>query len=84
MRKSVSIVLLAMLTIGLVGGDTYIEGLTVRARGIITHWGSEQVFGWVAAHVVMVNKNGTYHEWARIHAMWSYDCLLYTSDAADE
>jgi len=73
MQKSVATILMAMLAIGLVGASTHIEALTVRARGIITQWGSEQVFGWVDAHAVMVDKNGTYHEWARVHAMWSYD-----------
>jgi len=78
MRKTTAVILLAVLMIGsfmtsLVGADTSFEGTWVRMRGIITRWGEDPVFGFVDAHAGMVNKNGTYHEWARVHAIWSYD-----------
>jgi len=80
MRKTMAIILLAILGIGsfsfvtnLANADTQIEGTWVRMRGIITNWGSNPVFGWIGAQAGMVDKNGTYHEWARVHATWSYD-----------
>ena len=80
MRKRIAIAMLAMLTIGsfsfvanLAIADTQFEGTWVRMQGIITKWGSDDVFGWVGAHAGMVKKNGTYHEWARAHAIWSYE-----------
>jgi len=80
MRKAIAMILLAMLGIAsfsfittLAGADTQFEGTWVRMGGIITQWGSDPVFGWIGAHAGMVNKSGTYHEWARVHAIWSYD-----------
>jgi hypothetical protein len=69
-------VLLAMLGIAsfgfiaLAGADTTIEGTWVRMRGIVTEYGDDRAFGWICAHAAMINKNGTYHEWARVHATW--------------
>jgi len=80
MRKTIASVIIAMLALGsfsfvlsATNGDTTIQKLSVGMRGIMTQWGSDQVFGWIAAHAVKVNLNGTYREWARVHAMWSYD-----------
>jgi len=78
MRKTIPIILFAVLVMGsfmanLAGADIQSEGTWVRMRGIITHWGEDPVFGFVDAHAGMVDKNGTYHEWARVHAIWCYD-----------
>ncbi len=79
MRKAITMVLLAMLGIASFGfiafasADTTIEGTWVRMRGWATDWGGVPVFGWIGAHAGMVNRNGTYQEWARVHATWSYD-----------
>ncbi len=80
MKKIISAVLLAMLGIGsfgfianLVGAETQFQGTWVRMRGFVTQWGPDPVFGWINAHAGMVDKNGTYNEWARVHATWSYD-----------
>jgi len=80
MRKAIAMILLAMLGIAsfsfvttLAGAGTQFEGTWVRMGGIITQWGSKPVFGWIGAHAGMVNKSGTYHEWARAHAIWSGD-----------
>ncbi len=72
-------VLLAMLAIAsfsfiaLASAETTIEGKWVRMKGMVTHWGSDPVFGWIGVHAGMVNRSGTYNEWARVHATWSYD-----------
>jgi len=80
MRKSIALVMLAMLAIGslgfipnLVNADTQFQGTWVQMRGIITQWGVAPVFGFIGAHAAMVNRNGTYHEWARVHAIWSFE-----------
>jgi len=80
MRKAIAMILLVMLGIAsfsfittIAGADTQFEGTWVRMGGIITLWGSKPVFGWIGAHAGMVNKSGTYHEWARAHAIWSDD-----------
>lgn len=80
MRKTVAAIMLAMLVVGsfsfipnLASGDTKIQKLWVRMRGVITDWGSTPVFGWIGADAKMVNLNGTHHEWARVHAIWSAD-----------
>jgi len=80
MRKSIAIIMIALLSTAgfglipnLVGADTQFQGLWVRMRGIITEWGSTRVFGWISVYTKMVNKNGTYNEWAQVRALWSYD-----------
>lgn len=80
MSKGIAVIMLAMLAMGsfsfipsLASAGTEFEGTWVRVRGIITQWGSDPVFGWIGAHAGMVNANGTYREWARVHAIWSYD-----------
>jgi hypothetical protein len=57
--------------IALASADTTIEGTWVRMRGMVTDYGDDPAFGWICAHAGMVNKNGTYHEWARVHTTWS-------------
>jgi hypothetical protein len=78
MRKSVAIVLLAMLAISsfsvipsLAQADFHGQSLWIRAHGIITQWGDKKVFGWLGVHARMINVNGTYKEWAGVHAIWS-------------
>jgi len=80
MKKGIAVIMLAMLAIGSLGfipnpanADTIFQELSVRVRGIITQWGATPVFGWIAANAIKVNLNGTYHKWAGVHAMWSYD-----------
>ena len=80
MKKMVSILLLAILSMGtsafmanVANADVQTEGTWVRMRGFITHWGSTEVFGWIGAVAGMVNNNGTYYEWAKAHAVWSED-----------
>jgi len=81
MKKMTAGILLALLAIGNfsfivnpAGADYQVQGTWVHMRGIITDWGTDRVFGFIGAHAGMVNKNGSYHEWARVHAIWSYDC----------
>ncbi|MEM1540400.1 MAG: hypothetical protein QXJ07_03345 [Candidatus Bathyarchaeia archaeon] len=81
MKKIVSMVLLAILGVSTLGfltnlgsaAGVQIEGTWVHMMGFITQWGASSVFGWVGAVAGMVNKNGTYYEWARAHAVWSED-----------
>jgi hypothetical protein len=78
MRKKIAAIMFVMLAIGSFGlvlnianGDTIFQKLWIRSRGFITHWGTTPVFGFLDAQVGIVNKNGTYYEWARVHAIWS-------------
>jgi hypothetical protein len=80
MRKIVSMLLLAILGVSslsfmanFANAGVQIEGTWVQMRGFMTQWGSNTVFGWIGAVAGMVNRSGTYHEWARAHAVWSYD-----------
>lgn len=78
MRRMMTIIFLAVLgmssfsfIINISSADTQVQGTWVRMRGIIKQWDSDPVFGFVEAHAGMVDKNGTYREWARVHAIWS-------------
>lgn len=80
MRRSIAIILLAMLGISsfsfmsnLASADTQFQGTWVRMHGIALQYGSDPIFGWIGADAGMINANGTYHEWARVHAIWSSD-----------
>jgi hypothetical protein len=83
MNKGIVVVMLAVLAFGsfaffptLTQADaTTNQSLWIRMRGVIQEWGTEPVFGWVNAHARMIDVNGTYREWAWIHAMWSEDRL---------
>lgn len=57
-----------------------VGGTGVMMRGMITHWGSTPVFGFISAKAFAINDNGTIHERARVHAMWSEDVRLNRSD----
>jgi hypothetical protein len=78
MNKGIAVVLLAMLAISsfsyiqnIVQADVQSESLWIRMRGIVKQWGDKQVFGWLGVHARMLNVNGTYKEWAGVHAIWS-------------
>jgi len=79
--KNIIVSMLAILAIGslisipsLAYADTTIkQSLWVHTRGFIQQWGTDQAFGWVNAHMRMIDVNGTYREWAWIHARWSTD-----------
>jgi hypothetical protein len=79
MKKMTVAILSALLAIGSfsfvinAGADYQVQGTWMHMRGIITYWGTDRVFGLIGAHAGMVNRNGSYHEWARVHAIWSYD-----------
>lgn len=82
MRKMVSILLLAILSMGtltfmanVTSADVQTEGTWVQMRGFLTQWGTADVFGWIGAVAGMVDDNGTYYEWAKAHAVWSEDIL---------
>ena len=78
MRKTVSLVLLAILTIGsfsvissLANADTQVDKTWARMRGVINQWGGNPVFGNIRADAFVANNNGVVHEWARVFAMWT-------------
>jgi hypothetical protein len=78
MRRSIVAFMLAMLATSSfvfissqTNADTQAQSLWIRMRGGITQWGDEQVFGFIGANARIVNANGTHHEWARVHAIWS-------------
>lgn len=82
MKKAAAIiiVIMAVSVVGFLpsfaGADTTIEGKWVKMDGAIRTWNTTSanvvpVFGWIGARAGMVNKNGTYHEWAMVHAIWS-------------
>ena len=78
MKKSIAVIMLAMLAIGsfsliprLAQADTEVDRTWARTRGIINQWGNTPVFGWIGADAYVANINGTVHEWARAFAMWS-------------
>jgi len=78
MRKTIAIVMLAMLAAGVFSflpmaraDTTELQSVWVRMRGITTVWGDTPVFGWVDANARIINDNGTIHKWAGAHAIWS-------------
>ena len=78
MRRSIAVIMIAMMTIGgfalipsLASADTQFQKLWVRLGGIITRWDNTSVFGWIGAYAAMINANGTYYEWAKVHAIWT-------------
>jgi hypothetical protein len=83
MKKSIVVAMLAILAIGSFvfiptfaqADTTKNQSLWIRMRGIIHQWGTEPAFGWINAHVRMIDVNGTYREWAWVHATWSNDAL---------
>ena len=81
MKKSIVVILLAMLAVGtcafiptLAQADTTKnQSLWIRTRGLVQDWGTDPAFGWINAHVRMIDVNGTYREWAQVHVTWSTD-----------
>jgi len=78
MRRRIAVIMIAMVAISgfafipnLASADTQFQGLWVRVGGIITRWDNTSVFGRIGAYAAMINANGTYHQWARVHAIWT-------------
>jgi len=78
MRRSIAVIMIAMMAIGsfalipnLASADTQFQWLWVRVGGVITRWDNTSVFGWIGAYAAKINANGTYHQWARVHAIWT-------------
>jgi hypothetical protein len=78
MRKSIAVIMIAMMTIGcfalipnLASADYQFQGLWVRVGGVITRWDTTPVYGLIGAYAAMINANGTYYEWAIVNAIWS-------------
>jgi len=77
MRKSIAVVLTAMLAISFAlvpitaNADFEIKSVWGRMGGVIRDWGGNPVFGWIGAQWRIVNVNGTIHKGARVHATWS-------------
>jgi hypothetical protein len=78
MRKTITLVLLAILTIGsfsivssLANADTQLDKTWGRMNGMINQWGKNPVFGNIRADAFVANNNGVIHEWARVFAMWT-------------
>jgi hypothetical protein len=56
--------------------NVQMQGTWVRMNGNIRQWNmtdgnTTNTFGWIVANAAIVNKNGTVHEWAMVHATWS-------------
>lgn len=86
MKKILSVLLLAILGISsltfianVANADVKVEGTWVHIKGYITQWGSTEVFGWIRAIAGMVDRNGTYYEWAKANAVWSEDTFRLNS-----
>lgn len=81
MKKSLVVAMIAIFGIGSLGlvqilaqADTARNQSTwTRMRGVIHQWGAEPAFGWINAHIRMIDVNGTHREWAWAHATWSDD-----------
>lgn len=80
MRKSIALVMLGILAIGsfalipaFSNADTQFSSLWVKLGGFINKWGNESAFGWLRALVHTVDINGTTHESAAVHAMWTQE-----------
>jgi hypothetical protein len=83
MKKAITGIMLAVMAISIVslvpnisGADSETQGVWVRMNGNITQWNktdgtSTPTFGWIVANAAIINKNGTIHEWAMVHATWS-------------
>jgi len=80
MKKSVSLIMLAVLAISSFsfipnlarGDDSFTAEKTyVRMCGLIDHWGLNSTFGWMGAHAKMQNINGTLSSSAQVHAVWT-------------
>lgn len=78
MKKNIATILLAILAISgfalipsLTYADFHGQSLWIQMRGVITHSDDTPVIGFIGANARIVNINGTRHEWARVHAIWS-------------
>lgn len=91
MKKSFVMIVVAMLAIGslglvsFAGADMQMDRTWVRGNGIIQQWGETPVFGWLNVRAYVADVNGTHHEWAQAHAMWSNEpCRLNCSTPPTE
>jgi len=81
LKKTIVMILLVILAVGTCAfiptlaqaDETTNRNLWIRTRGVIHDWGTDPAFGWINAHVRMIDVNGTYREWAQVHATWSTD-----------
>jgi hypothetical protein len=82
MKKAITGIMLAMMAMTLVSfvpnvtsADVHEQGTWVRMNGNIVNWtvneNTTRTFGWIVANAAKVNKSGTIHEWAIVHAIWS-------------
>jgi hypothetical protein len=84
MKKVITGIMLAMMAMTLVSFIPNVtsadiqnapQGRWVRMNGMIVNWTQDgtttPTFGWIIADAAEVNKSGTIHEWALVHAIWS-------------
>ena len=85
MKKAMTGIMLVIMAIGIVSlipsfvnaDDVSIKaGEWVRMNGFIQEWNmtngtTAATYGWITANAAIVNNNGTTHEWAIVHAIWS-------------
>lgn len=79
-KTAATFLILSMLVVSVLGylpmlsnADMQTTGTWVLLRGAVDTWGASQVFGRMVARAGMVDVNGTSREWARVHAVWSYE-----------
>jgi hypothetical protein len=92
MKKAITGIMLAIMAMSVfafvpnfANADMQSQGTWVRMNGFITQWNttdgnSTRTFGWIVANAAIVNSNGTTHEWARAHAIWSDIMRAYPVD----
>ena len=81
LKKNIAVILLVIIVAGTwafistlaQADETQKRSVWIRTRGIIHDWGTDPAFGWINAHVKMIDMNGTSREWAQVHATWSTD-----------
>lgn len=81
--NKIAIVMVAIMAVGILGflpnfagADTTVSGEWFKMSGEIHTWNTTSgdivpVFGWIGASGGIVDINGTTHEWAMAHAIWS-------------
>ena len=92
MKKAITGIMLAMMAMSVfsfvpnfTSADTQINGTWVRMNGFITQWNmtdgnTTRTFGWIVANAAKMDINGTTHEWAMVHAIWSDIMRAYPVD----
>jgi hypothetical protein len=81
--KKTATIMITIMAVGILsflpsftGADTTISGKWFKMAGVIHTWNTTSgsvvpVFGWIGARGGIVDVNGTTHEWAMVHAIWS-------------